>query len=59
MTEVYLVGDHNSLLNNQWLAMTNCIVEADKLAAEIKGGASRKTIEVKPPFVRKRTKRGK
>jgi len=52
-TEVFLVGDKDSLLNNQWLAMTNSLAEADKLAAEIKG-ATRKTIEVKPQYKGKR-----
>ncbi len=43
--EVYLVGDKDSPKTNQWLAMTDSLEEADKLAADIKG-ATRKTIEV-------------
>ncbi len=53
-TTVYLVGDKDSPKTNQWLSMSNDIGLADTRALEVGPEATRKTIEVKPPYRGKR-----
>ena len=53
-TIIYLVGDKDSPKTNQWLSMTNDEVLADNRALEVGLEATRKTIEVKPPYRGKR-----
>ena len=47
-TKVYLVGNEEAPVTNQWEAMTNSILEAERLMEEL-GLNSFKVITVAPP----------